>query len=65
MDLHSHYWYYYYYSISKEAIIVLTILLGQKGKLCRIWTFQVWERKFFLSNLIVEREDICIMYWMS
>ena len=57
MDFHSHY-YHYYYSITKEAIIVLTILLGQKGKLGRIWTFQVWERIFFLSNSIVEREDI-------
>ena len=41
-----------------NALIVLTILLGQKGKLGQIWTFQVWERKIFLSNLIVEREDI-------
>ena len=46
--------------LPKKAIIVLTILLGQKGKLCQIWTFQVWERFFFffLSNSIVEREDI-------
>ena len=42
-----------------NALIVLTILLGQKGKLGQIWTFQVWERFFFfLSNSIVEREDI-------
>ena len=38
MDFHSHCYYHYYYSITKEAIIVLTILLGQKGKLGRILT---------------------------